>query len=166
METGPSIQWRSWSTEAFIAAHRGGRPVLLTIVTDWSAACRRADAGVLRDPSVVDLIEERYVAVRVDADRRPDIADRYTLGGWPTIAMLTPDGELLSGGTVADASRFGRALVEVSDAFTTRRPDIDARARAARRSRREDARAVADARPALDEGIPEWVATQVSDAFD
>ena len=34
-------------------------------------------------------IEQRFVAVRVDADRRPDINDRYNLGGWPTTVFLT-----------------------------------------------------------------------------
>ena len=31
--------------------------------------------------------------IRVDADRRPDISDRYSLGGWPTTAFLTAEGD-------------------------------------------------------------------------
>ena len=37
--------------------------------------------------------------VRVDADRRPDVNERYNLEGWPTTALLTPSGEMLTGTT-------------------------------------------------------------------
>jgi uncharacterized protein len=40
--------------------------------------------------------------VRVDAERRPDLADRYDLGGYPTTAFLNPRGALIGGGTAAD----------------------------------------------------------------
>ena len=40
---------------------------------------------------------------RVDTDRRPDINERYNLGGWPTTAFLTPEGELMTGGTFVSA---------------------------------------------------------------
>ncbi len=43
----------------------------------------------LRRPGVAALVNERFVPVRVDADRRPDISERYSLGGWPTTAFLT-----------------------------------------------------------------------------
>lgn len=84
-------------------------------------------------PEIVSLIEERFVAVRVDADRRPDINERYNLGGWPTTAFLTCGGDTLSGGTYFDAQHMLAALQQVADAYRDRAAEIDARA-AARRS--------------------------------
>ena len=59
---------------------------------------------------ITDLLRrEALIGVRVDADERPDIADRYTFGGWPTLAVLTPDGAVLSaapGGSPAEVQRW------------------------------------------------------------
>ena len=64
-----------------------------------------------------------FVPVRVDADRRPDIGERYSLGGWPTTAFLTPDGRLVGGGTFVAARSHGRR------ACAGRRGVCDARGR-------------------------------------
>src|SRR5688500_17024632 len=68
------------------------------------------------DPAVAALINDRFVPVRVDADRRPDISSRYTLGGWPTTAFLNADGEILGGGTFVAADRLPSVLNRVVDA--------------------------------------------------
>src|SRR5918999_4912417 len=69
------------------------------------------------DPGVASLVAERFVPVRVDADRRPDISSRYTLGGWPTTAFLDADGEILGGGTFVGADRLPSVLNRVVDAL-------------------------------------------------
>jgi uncharacterized protein len=45
-----------------------------------------------KDPAVVDLIRSRYLAVRVDADSRPDLANRYEDYGWPATIVFNTDG--------------------------------------------------------------------------
>jgi len=75
------------------------------------------DLTTYADPTVVRLVSERFVPIRVDADRRPDISERYSLGGWPTTAFLTPDGGVLGGGTYVDAERMPDVLDRVADAF-------------------------------------------------
>lgn len=56
-------------------------------------------AETLAAPDVVAAIGAQFVAVRVDADWRPDIADRYGSGVWPTLLALTPEGHVLGGGS-------------------------------------------------------------------
>ena len=63
------------------------------------------------------LVTAHFVAIRVDPDRRPDIAERYSLGGWPTTAFLTPDGDVLGGGTFIERQRLADVLRRVSAAF-------------------------------------------------
>ena len=58
------------------------------------------------DPRVIAAIAEGFVAVRVDNDRRPDVNRRYNMGGWPTIAFLTPAGEVLTGATYLPPDRL------------------------------------------------------------
>lgn len=76
------------------------------------------------DPAVAALINARFVPVRVDADERPDISERYALGGWPTIAFLNADGAILGGGTYVPVERMVPALEQVLAAFD---PDAPAR---------------------------------------
>ena len=73
-----------------------------------------------RDPVVCGFIQQRYIPVWVDADRRPDVNERYNLGGWPTTAFLTPAGQLLGGETYVPPDRMAMLLRRVGDAFDGR----------------------------------------------
>ncbi|MCC6162372.1 MAG: DUF255 domain-containing protein [Acidobacteria bacterium] len=112
----PDVDWHPWHTAAFLDAQRRRRPVLLLLETAWSPACARVRADVLSHHEVVQAVADTMVAVRVDADRRPDIADRYGLGHWPSLLILTPDGHILTGGTHPDASLAAR-IRAVADSF-------------------------------------------------
>ena len=111
------IAWLPWSAAAFARARAERKPVLLCIVTAWSDACREMDRTSYADPAVAARINGSFIPVRVDADRRPDISERYALGGWPTTAFLTPDGEVLGGGTYVECARLPGVLDEVCAAF-------------------------------------------------
>ena len=76
------------------------------------------------DPDIAALINDRFVPIRVDADRRPDISERYGLGGWPTTAFLTGDGEIVGGGTYIGQDRMAEVLARVSDAFASRSDEM------------------------------------------
>ena len=110
--------------------------MLLSLVTAWSDACAAMDATTYASPEVVSLIDEKFIGVRVDADRRPDINERYNLGGWPTTVFLTSRGDRLSGGTYFDVQQMIAALGQVSDAYRDRAAEIAARAERARNSSR------------------------------
>lgn len=182
MTPGHSPAWRDWSTEAFAAAHRGAMPVLLLVGARWSDACRRLEREVLAEPAVVDVIASRFLPLRVDADRRPDIADRYGLSpagptpagptpawptpAWPTLLCLTPDGEVLSGGTTIEAPRLARVLAKVAETFAAQREDIERRAREARRARRLTVDEGAVSGHGVDDNAPASVAAYLGLAFD
>src|SRR5689334_10350775 len=116
--------WHPWSTAAFQRAHASGRPVLLSLVTGWSASCVAMEANVFARPAVAAAIEAYAVPVRVDADVRPDIAERYGLGGWPTTVWLTPDGEMLTGGTYIDAETLIATVIDVAERWARDRAAI------------------------------------------
>jgi uncharacterized protein YyaL (SSP411 family) len=118
------VEWLPWTADAFARAAREGRPVLLSITAAWCRACHEMDRTTYADPAVTALIGDRFVPVRVDTDRRPDINERYNLGGWPTTAFLTADGALITGGTFVTAERMTGVLARVADAFTARASEI------------------------------------------
>src|SRR5688572_25174922 len=77
------------------------------------------DRTTYADPDVAAIVRDRFVAVRVDTDRRPDINDRYNLGGWPTTAFLTADGDVITGGTFVAADRMTGILNRVATVSRT-----------------------------------------------
>lgn len=115
-----AIEWQAWSAGAFARAARERKPVLLSITAAWCQACHEMDRTTYADARVADAIHARFVPVRVDADQRPDINDRYNLGGWPTTAFLTPSGDLLAGGTFVPLDRMPGVLQRVADACASR----------------------------------------------
>ena len=110
------IDWQPWHTAAFLDAQRRRRPVLLLLETAWSPASLHAHDQVFARPDVAAAIAESAIPVRVDADRRPDIGDRYGLGHWPSLLVLTPEGHVLTGGTRLDDALAAR-IREAARAF-------------------------------------------------
>lgn len=126
-----SISWRPWCAESFARAHAEAKPVLLSISAPWSRWGGEMDRTSYADQTVVRLVNDRFVPIRVDADRRPDIMERYGLAGLPTTAFLTADGAVITGGTFVAVERLSAVLRQVADAFAARRDEIAARSRAA-----------------------------------
>jgi len=120
------IGWMEWGEAAFSKARQEDRPVLLSVSAVWCHWCHVMDETSYSEPSVIALINSLYVPVRVDNDQRPDINLRYNMGGWPTTAFLTPEGEILAGGTYIPPEEFKRLLQTVSTVFHTRKVDIAA----------------------------------------
>jgi len=110
------IEWLAWGAGAFARASLERKPVLLSITAAWCGACDEMHRTTYADPEVAALIRGRFVPVRVDTDRRPDINDRYNLGGWPTTAFLTAEGALITGGTFVPRDRMASVLARVADA--------------------------------------------------
>src|SRR5262249_48732549 len=149
----------------FARARDEGRPVLLSISANWCHGCAVMDQVAYADPRVAAAIAADFIAVRVDADRRPDINDRYNLDGWPTTALLTPSGEILTGSTYLPADGLLSMLHEVASAYRTERHALDERAGAQAAARRQRPRM----RPAgvePDLAAPAWIARQVVDRCD
>jgi uncharacterized protein len=160
----PTIEWREWAPASFARARDEGRPVLLSITANWCHGCAVMDQVAYADPHVASAIAADFIAVRVDADRRPDINDRYNLDGWPTTALLTPSGEILTGSTYLPADGLLSMLNEVSAAYRDRRATLDERAEAQAAARRQRLRVRPGVEPDL--SAPAWIARQVVDRCD
>jgi len=94
-----TIRWSDWSDEAFERAARERKLVLLDLTASWCHWCHVMDSTTYSDAEVAQSINDNFVPVRVDIDRRPDISERYHRGGFPTTAFLTDRGESIWGAT-------------------------------------------------------------------
>ena len=111
------INWKDWTEEAFREASEQRKPILLDIMATWCHWCHVMDATSYDDERVVEIINKEFIPIRVDTDRRPDINARYNMGGWPTTAFLTSEGDVLTGGTYIPPERFAETLRTVSQAY-------------------------------------------------
>ena len=132
------IQWNEWGEEAFATAKRENKPILLDIGAVWCHWCHVMDRESYDDPDVAQIVNERFVAVKVDRDERPDIDSRYQAavsaisgqGGWPLTAFLTPDGKPFYGGTYFPPDEnygrpsFKRVLLSIADAYHQKNGDV------------------------------------------
>ena len=114
------------------------------------------------DPDVAHVIAARVVPVGVDADRRPDIGDRYALGAWPTTVFLTPSGVVLGGETFVEANRMTELVTRVADAYATRRDEL----RAVAPSVIDDDPPSEPTAAGGDQDLDEWLTTQLLERFD
>ena len=71
------IAWRRWEKGAFDDARTQRKLIVVTIATEWCHWCHVMDEDTWSDPAIRALVAERFVAIREDADARPDLAERY-----------------------------------------------------------------------------------------
>jgi uncharacterized protein YyaL (SSP411 family) len=66
---------------AFHKAKTEDKPILLAISAAWCHWFHEMDEASYSDPAVIELTNREFVPVSVDSDKRPDINERYNLGG-------------------------------------------------------------------------------------
>ena len=132
------IRWHEWGEEAFATAQRENKPMLLDIGAVWCHWCHVMDRESYDDPEVAQIVNDNFIAVKVDRDERPDIDSRYQAavsaisgqGGWPLTAFLTPDGKPFYGGTYFPPQdqwgrpSFKRVLTSIANAYRDKFSDV------------------------------------------
>ena len=131
------VQWNAWGGAAFARAQAEDKPILLDIGAVWCHWCHVMDRESYEDPEIARIINEHFVAMKVDRDERPDVDSRYQAavsaisgqGGWPLTAFLTPDGRPYFGGTYFPRDDrfgrpgFGRVLLTMAQVWKDRRDE-------------------------------------------
>lgn len=88
----PPLDWKPWSKHTFAQAQREHKQVFLYLEAVWCHWCHVMQQDTLKDPAVLSELREHYIAVRVDHDADPLLANRYRDWGWPALIFLAPDG--------------------------------------------------------------------------
>jgi hypothetical protein len=110
------ISWREWTKDTFEEAARTNRLVLLDLSAVWCHWCHVMDETTYSDPRVIKTVNEHFIPVRVDIDRRPDISERYNRGGFPTTTFLSDKGEFVWGATYVPPQDMIKVLQAILDA--------------------------------------------------
>ncbi len=169
------VAWREWGEDAFRDAREQDKPILLDIGAVWCHWCHVMDTGIADDPvhtgtysrpDIAELINSRYIPIKVDNDRRPDINARYNMGGWPTTAFLTPAGDTLYGETYVPPDRMLGLLQHIADYYAGSKDEIAQRlSEHAAETQQEDGSS-GDQDSALSDEIPATVTHALKSMFD
>jgi uncharacterized protein YyaL (SSP411 family) len=103
--THAGLRWLTWNQDVFEQAAKEDKLILLDIGASWCHWCHVMDRVTYEDAELVALLREKFLAVRVDRDRLPQVDERFqgahplaggpSAGGWPLTCVLTPQGDVL-----------------------------------------------------------------------
>ncbi len=94
--TENGINWYTWSNEAFEAAEKENKLVLLDIGAEWCQFCAKMKAVTYKDPEVIKIIQDNYIAIYADIDDSEDVNMLYGKFGVPGTIILSPDRDELT----------------------------------------------------------------------
>lgn len=108
------VDWQPWGSEAFEMARREGKPVFLSIGYSTCHWCHVMERESFESIEVAEYLNEHFISIKVDRERRPDIDEIYMTGvriitgrgGWPMSSFLTAEGKTFFGGTYYPRAQF------------------------------------------------------------
>ncbi len=134
------VNWYPWGDEAFDAARKAGKPVLLSIGYSACHWCHVMAHESFEDEASAELMNRLFVNIKVDREERPDIDKIYQTahqlltqrsGGWPLTMFLDGDNQRpFFGGTYFPKEArysmpaFGDLLENVAAYYTDKRSDV------------------------------------------
>ena len=132
------VDWYPWGDEAFSRAEATDRPVFLSIGYSSCHWCHVMARESFEDPEVARLLNESFIAIKVDREERPDIDRVYMAaclamtgtGGWPLSLFLTPGRSPFFAATyIPRTGRYGQAgmielLPRIAELWNTRRDEL------------------------------------------
>jgi len=133
------VDWYAWGDEAFAAAAERDVPVLVSIGYATCHWCHVMARESFSDPAIAAVLNERFVAIKVDREEHPDVDASYLAAasaftrelGWPLTVFATPGGRAFYAGTyfpprsVRGVPSFAEVLIAVDEAWNDRRGELD-----------------------------------------
>ena len=137
------VDWYPWGEEALARAREEDKPILVSIGYAACHWCHVMERESFENPQIAELMNERFVCIKVDREERPDVDAIYMdavqamtgRGGWPLNAFLTPDGVPYFAGTYfppeprSGMPSWPQVVIGVANAWQEQRPEIEEQGR-------------------------------------
>jgi uncharacterized protein YyaL (SSP411 family) len=132
------VNWRAWNDETFAIARKEGKPIFLSIGYATCHWCHVMERESFENEEIARYINERFIAIKVDREERPDIDALYMKvcqattghGGWPLTIFMTPEKEPFFAGTYFPPANyrnrpgFPYVLKQIYAAWTNEREKV------------------------------------------
>ncbi|MBI2654901.1 thioredoxin domain-containing protein, partial [Candidatus Woesearchaeota archaeon] len=120
------VNWLEWGKASFEKAKNEDKLILLDLTAVWCHWCHVMDANSYSNDEIAKIINNEYVPIKVYIDKRPDIRERYNMGGFPSTVFLNPDGYVVAGDTYVPPERLKLMLEAVKGEYKKRKDEIKA----------------------------------------
>jgi len=110
------IHWQQWNADVFKQAKKENKLILLNLEAVWCHWCHVMDKKTYSEQSVIAQLGENYIAVKVDHDANPGLANQYRDYGWPATIIFDAQGnEIVKRAGYIKANNMERLLKAVVD---------------------------------------------------
>lgn len=132
------VDWYPWGPEAFARAQQDDKPIFLSVGYSTCHWCHVMEVESFEDTSTAEILNDHFVAIKVDRETRPDVDSVYMkavqamtgTGGWPLSVFLAPEGKPFYGGTYFPPRQmygrpsFKQLLLAIAEAWRNKRQDL------------------------------------------
>lgn len=136
------VNWQQWGAAPFAEAAKRDVPVFVSIGYSTCHWCHVMARESFSDPAIARLINENFVAIKVDREEHPEVDSAYLTAasafsqnlGWPLNVFVTPQGKTFFAGTywppeeLGGHQSFRQVLGAVTNAWVDRREQVEANA--------------------------------------
>jgi thioredoxin-related protein len=93
-EKADRINWHNYK-QGMSLAKKENKRVYLHFYTDWCNFCKEMDQTTFRNPSIINLLNKDFVAIRVNTNKETTVAGKYNIRPVPDNWFLSADGKKL-----------------------------------------------------------------------
>nr|AOE06638.1 thioredoxin [uncultured bacterium] len=119
------VNWNPWDKKYLKQAKKENKLVIISIGYASCHWCHVMERESFQDLEVAELMNEKFISIKVDREERPDIDQVYMNaiqlitgnGGWPLNVITLPDGRPIWGGTYFSKEQWSSALKQISELY-------------------------------------------------
>ena len=119
------VNWNPWDTKYLNKAKKENKLVIVSIGYASCHWCHVMERESFQDSTVAELMNDKFISIKVDREERPDIDQVYMnaiqlitgSGGWPLNVITLPDGRPIWGGTYFSKDQWTSALKQISEIY-------------------------------------------------
>jgi uncharacterized protein YyaL (SSP411 family) len=126
------VDWMPWGEEAFEKAQKEDKLVLVSIGYSSCHWCHVMEYESFEDEEVAELMNEKFICIKVDREERPDVDQVYMnavqlmtgQGGWPLNCFTLSDGKPIYGGTYFPKNKWMDVLNSLHETYTNKKSEV------------------------------------------